>query len=204
MIEASASRVDTMTLDRLGVDASPYLLLLTGPAGAGKTAAAASWAASQKHPTTHLSLDDVRDFVRSGYANPEDGWTAEAQRQYELARTACCTLARLYISAGFNCVIDDVIFPNWRPVSYDAWRPELEGIPHKLVILLPDFSCLPDRNRGRRGHRQLTLTTLRTIYDMMLPWRDQGDFPVIETTGMSVAETVIAIQSQVDRTASRW
>lgn len=203
MIEASASRVDTMTLDPTGVSTSSYLLLLTGPAGAGKTAAAASWAASQRQPTIHLSLDDVRDFVRSGYANPEDGWTAEAQRQYELARTACCMLARLYISAGFNCVIDDVIFPRWRQVSYEAWCPELQGIVHQMVILLPDFDVLPSWNRRRRGHRQLTVKTLRTIYDMMLPWREQDEFPVIDTTGMSVEQTVKAIQSQVERRAFR-
>ena len=177
----------------------PFLLLVTGPAGAGKTTAAAAWAASQRHPTAHLSLDDVRDFVKSGYANPEDGWTIEAQRQYELARTACCMLARLYVSAGFNCVIDDVIFPRWREVSYEAWRPDLEGIPHQMVVLLPDFASLPDRNRGRRGHRELTVKTLRTIYDMMLPWREQDEFAVIDTSGLSVEETVKAIQSQVDR-----
>ena len=178
---------------------SPFLLLVTGPAGAGKTTAAATSAASQREPTAHLSLDDVRDFVKSGYANPEDGWTAEAQRQYELARTACCVLARLYIAAGFNCVVNDVIFPRWRQVSYEAWRPDLKGIPHQMVVLLPDFASLPDRNRGRRGHRKLTATTLRTIYDMMVPWREQDEFPVIDTSGMSVEETVQAIQSQLER-----
>jgi predicted kinase len=182
---------------------SPFLLLVTGPAGAGKTTAAAAWAASQQQPTVHFSLDDVRDFVKSGYANPEDGWTAEAQRQYELARTACCTLARLYITAGFNCVVDDVIFPRWQQVSYEAWRPDLEGIPHQMVVLLPDFAGLPDRNRGRRGHRELTVKTLRTIYDMMLPWREQDEFAVINTSDMSIEETVQVIQSQVDQAGKR-
>jgi len=62
--------------------------------------------APKHHITKHLVLPV---WFNQAPLDPEDGWTAEAQRQYELARTACCTLARLYISAGFNCVIDDVI-----------------------------------------------------------------------------------------------
>ena len=40
-------------------------LLITGPAGAGKTATADRWTRQQSRPAIHLSLDDVRDQVKS-------------------------------------------------------------------------------------------------------------------------------------------
>ncbi len=54
--------------------AQPFVLLITGPAGAGKSTAAAAWAARQTSPTAHISLDDVREFMVAGYADPRDGW----------------------------------------------------------------------------------------------------------------------------------
>jgi adenylate kinase family enzyme len=66
------------------------VLVLTGPAGAGKTTTAQAWAAAQAVPTAHVSLDRVRLQVQSGFADPQHGWTAETRRQYGLARGACC------------------------------------------------------------------------------------------------------------------
>src|SRR3990170_188183 len=87
------------------------VLLITGPTGAGKTTTARALAALQASPTIHICLDSVRESVRSGFADPLRGWTAEAARQYELALQACASVARLYVSNGFRCVIDDVFIP---------------------------------------------------------------------------------------------
>ncbi|MCZ9338735.1 ATP-binding protein, partial [Streptomyces sp. TRM76130] len=45
-------------------------VLLIGPAGAGKTSVAKYWADHRRVPTAHISLDDVREWVRSGFADP--------------------------------------------------------------------------------------------------------------------------------------
>jgi adenylylsulfate kinase-like enzyme len=74
----------------------PFVLLLSGPAGAGKTTVARAWASIQQRPTAHISLDDVRDFVKSGYAHPPDGWNAAVEQQHHLARQGCATLALNY------------------------------------------------------------------------------------------------------------
>ena len=190
-------------MNNLDENDRPFILLLTGPAGAGKTTAARAWASKQQRPTAHIPLDDVREFVKSGFANPPDGWHEEVGRQYRLARQGCATLAINYINAGFLCVIDDAIFPEWEEVNYAGWQELLAGAPHYLIVLFPDFEYLVQRNRQRSGNRLLSEAMLRVIYDLMLPWRDQDAVPVIDNSKLSIDETVEALEVEVGR-VRKW
>jgi adenylylsulfate kinase-like enzyme len=62
------------------------VVFITGPSGSGKSTIAVHVA--QRWPTTCalLDFDRVRTFVRSGYAEPAYGWSAECERQWSLAR----------------------------------------------------------------------------------------------------------------------
>lgn len=152
--------------------AQPFVLLITGPAGAGKSTAAAAWAARQTSPTAHISLDDVHEFMVAGYADPRDGWNDATQRQYELARLHRACIARSFVDEGVTCVIDDAIFPLWADVNYEGWKAELRNTPHLLIALLPDEVTVIHRNIQRHGRRLLAQDMLHVIYEMMKPWRD--------------------------------
>jgi chloramphenicol 3-O-phosphotransferase len=171
-----------------------FVLLITGPAGAGKSAAAEAWAVSQARPTAHIELDVVREFVRSGWADPQDGWSPETNWQYTIARRQCADMARRYVAEGITCVIDDAIFPLWESVNYAGWSELLHGTPHCMVVLLPSYAAITARNSQRQGRRLLAPTMLRTIYDMMLPWREQSDFPIVESSTLTVAEVTKELQ----------
>lgn len=175
-----------------------FVLLITGPAGAGKSAAAAAWAASQTRPAAHVSLDVVREFVVAGFADPRDGWSAETDWQYRIARSNCAAMARRYVSAGITCVIDDAIFPAWERVDYAGWAQELGDTPHELIVLMPSFEVVAERNARRSGRRLLSSDLLRTIYDMMRPWLEQHRFAVIADSTNSVEGTALAIQRAVE------
>src|SRR5690606_33563038 len=54
-----------------GPSGTAIAVLLIGPAGAGKTSVAKYWADHRRMPTAHISLDDVREWVRSGFADPQ-------------------------------------------------------------------------------------------------------------------------------------
>ncbi len=62
------------------------ILLITGPAGAGKTSTASEWASNSDKTCAHLPLDLFRKLVKSDYRDPRQGWNDEAQRQLDIAR----------------------------------------------------------------------------------------------------------------------
>ncbi|MFD9423540.1 MULTISPECIES: AAA family ATPase [unclassified Streptomyces] len=101
------------------------MLLITGPAGAGKSTLADAWARGRPTPTVHISLDDVRDWVKSGYANPEDGWDELSERQYTVARRCVALAVHEYARIGYGCVVDDAVFPGMIKIIHDrmsGWR----------------------------------------------------------------------------------
>ena len=171
------------------------LLLLSGPAGAGKTTIADAWARRQARPTLHLSLDDLRERVKSGYANPEHGTSSAMLDQLDLARAGCALLARLYHARGYGCVIDDVIFPHWPPASYAHWQRVLGETPHRLVVLLPSLDAILVRNQERSGHRRLQERTLRIICERMTPWREVEGVTILDNTALSVKETAVRLDT---------
>jgi len=173
----------------------PHLLLVTGPAAAGKTSAADAWAQRQEAPAARISIDDIRDQLKSGYANPEDGWNSATEEQYHLARRQAAAMARTYLDAGYGCVIDDAIFPSWPAVSHRGWKDELR-LPHDLVVLLPSFDAVVARNAKRSGHRRLRRETLRIIYHAMQGWRNFA-VPIIDNTSLTPEETARAIEESL-------
>ncbi|HEX8730155.1 MAG TPA: AAA family ATPase [Ktedonobacterales bacterium] len=184
------------------MDSDPFILLVSGPAGAGKSAAADVWARSRPGYTAHIELDNVRECIKGGYADPRDGWSPDVDWQYRMTRANCADMARRYVSEGITCVIDDAIFPLWEDVNYAGWSQLLGAIPHQLIILLPDFETILARNARRSGSRLLSPEMLRVIYDMMLPWCDQHSYPVIDTSQLSIAQTAQRIQSALDERSS--
>jgi hypothetical protein len=107
-------------------------------------------------------------IVRQGYANPEDGSSLEVAGQDDLARSSVADMAR-------------------------RWRSALGSVTYSLLVLLPTFDAIRERNKLRDGHRRLREETLRTIYDDMLPWR-QRRVSVIDNTKLTVSETVALIE----------
>ena len=170
------------------------ILLITGPAGAGKSSVAEAWAASRDFGCAQLSLDTFREFVKTGYHDPRNGWNDEAQRQLDLARSNMAAVAMNYLSSDIQVVIDDAVFPNWEAVGLDGWNEALPGIDIDLVVLMPDWSVVLERNAGRDDQRRVPEDILRVIYDDMAGWRDRAGVSVIDNSGMTVAETVVAVE----------
>jgi len=123
-----------------------YVLLVGGPAGAGKTTAAHAWASVQDEPTAN----------------------------------------------GFNCVIDDGMFAGRVLARYELWAQLLGGIRHHLVILLPSLATCLERNAERSGLKRLDEDLIRRFHARSAEWTGAG-VPVIDTSSMSVGDTVAAI-----------
>src|SRR5205814_8153749 len=91
--------------------------LISGAPGAGKSTI--SIALCRRFPlAVHIPVDDIRDWVRSGFSSPIE-WTAETDRQFALARRGAARVAADYADAGFVAVLDDAVRESHRGQSTD-------------------------------------------------------------------------------------
>ncbi|WP_454367330.1 Pro-rich N-terminal domain-containing protein [Streptomyces ambofaciens] len=162
-------------------------VLLIGPAGAGKTSVAKYWADHRRVPTAHISLDDVREWVRSGFADPQTGWNEHSEAQYRLARRTCGFSARNFLANGISCILDDAVFPDRPVVGLGGWKRHV-GPGLLPVVLLPGLDIVLERNAERSGNRRLTDEEVARIHGRMAGWYGSG-LPIIDNSQLDIPET---------------
>ncbi|ANS63899.1 secreted protein [Streptomyces lincolnensis] len=167
--------------------ATTLAVLLIGPAGAGKTSVAKYWADHRRVPTAHISLDDVREWVRSGFADPQSGWNDHSEAQYRLARRTCGFAARNFLANGISCILDDAVFPDRPVVGLGGWKRHV-GPGLLPVVLLPGLEIVLERNAERSGNRRLTDEEVARIHGRMAGWYGSG-LPIIDNSQMDVPQT---------------
>jgi hypothetical protein len=128
--------------------------------------------------------------VISWFRNREQEWNYETQRQLGLARSSIVSVAKNYLEDGFEVVIDDAVFPNWAEVGIEHWTGELSPIEINLVVLIPNWDLVLKRNSQRQSDRKLSESTLRAIYDDMVGWRDKNYVAIIDSSNLTVSETI--------------
>ncbi|MEU1502948.1 Pro-rich N-terminal domain-containing protein [Streptomyces sp. NPDC005732] len=177
--------------------ATTLAVLLIGPAGAGKTSVAKYWADHRRVPTAHISLDDVREWVRSGFADPQSGWNDHSEAQYRLARRTCGFAARNFLANGISCVLDDAVFPDRPVVGLGGWKRHV-GPGLLPVVLLPGLEIVLERNAERSGNRRLSDEEVARIHGRMAGWYGSG-LPIIDNSQLDVAATARVLDDVLAR-----
>ncbi|WP_255954393.1 ATP-binding protein [Streptomyces odontomachi] len=172
-------------------------VLLIGPAGAGKTSVARYWAERRRVPTAHISLDDVREWVRSGFADPQSGWNDNSEAQYRLARRTCGFAARNFLANGISCILDDAVFPDRPVVGLGGWKRHV-GPGLLPIVLLPGLEIVLERNAERRGNRRLSDEEVARIHGRMAGWYGSG-LPIIDNSQLDIAETARVLDDVLAR-----
>ncbi|WJV50035.1 AAA family ATPase [Streptomyces flavofungini] len=172
---------------RADTGSTTLAVLLIGPAGAGKTSVAKFWAEHRRVPTSHISLDDVREWVRSGFADPQAGWNDHSEAQYRLARRTCGFAARNFLANGISCILDDAVFPDRPVVGLGGWKRHV-GPGLLPVVLLPGLEVVLERNAQRSGNRRLTDEEVARIHGRMAGWYGSG-LPIIDNSQLDVPAT---------------
>ncbi|MFI2414191.1 Pro-rich N-terminal domain-containing protein [Streptomyces sp. NPDC018947] len=172
-------------------------VLLIGPAGAGKTSVAKYWADHRRVPTAHISLDDVREWVRSGFADPQSGWNENSEAQYRLARRTCGFSARNFLANGISCILDDAVFPDRPVVGLGGWKRHV-GPGLLPVVLLPGLDIVLERNAERSGNRRLTDEEVARIHGRMAGWYGSG-LPIIDNSQLDIPETARVLDEVLSR-----
>lgn len=177
--------------------ATTLAVLLIGPAGAGKTSVAKHWADHRRVPTAHISLDDVREWVRSGFADPQSGWNDHSEAQYRLARRTCGFAARNFLANGISCILDDAVFPDRPVVGLGGWKRHV-GPGLLPVVLLPGLDIVLERNAERSGNRRLTDEEVARIHGRMAGWYGSG-LPIIDNSQLDIPETARVLDEILTR-----
>ena len=180
-----------------GAAPGPIAVLLIGAAGAGKTTLARHWADHRATPTAHISLDDVREWVRSGFADPQAGWNENSEAQYRLARRTCGFAARNFLANGVSCIIDDAVFPDRPAVGLGGWKRHV-GPGLLPVVLLPGLEIVLSRNAERSGNRRLSDEEVARIHGRMAGWYGSG-LPIIDNSHLDVEAASAALDRVVTR-----
>ncbi|MEU3599240.1 AAA family ATPase [Streptomyces sp. NPDC006798] len=180
-----------------GTGATMLAVLLIGPAGAGKTTVARHWATRRRVPTAHISLDDVREWVCSGFADPQTGWNENSEAQYRLARRTCGFAARNFLANGISCILDDAVFPDRPVVGLGGWKRHV-GPGLLPVVLLPGLETVLERNAERTGNRRLADEEVAGIHGRMAGWYGSG-LPIIDNTKYDVETTARVLDETLAR-----
>lgn len=166
------------------------LLLVTGPAGAGKTTTADSWASSHEETAAHVSHDDIGLFVRSGFVSGADAHRdPEGWRQWRLGADICAAAARAYAGAGIHCAVDTYLLPHTRQL----WTA-VDDLCPLVVVLLPDVEVAVERNARREGWG-VPEDAVRANHAAMRRWYEVPDALVLDTSRLSLADVVRAIRA---------
>ncbi|MFJ2673192.1 AAA family ATPase [Streptomyces sp. NPDC087525] len=180
-----------------GTGAATLAVLLIGPAGAGKTTVARHWAMSRRVPTAHISLDDVREWVCSGFADPQSGWNDHSEAQYRLARRTCGFAARNFLANSISCILDDAVFPDRPVVGLGGWKRHV-GPGLLPVVLLPGLEIVLERNAERSGNRRLSDEEVASIHGRMAGWYGSG-LPIIDNSKYDVETTARVLDDVLAR-----
>jgi predicted kinase len=173
----------------------PAIWLVSGAPGAGKSAV--SNALCRRFPlAVHIPVDDIRDWVRSGFASPVE-WTAETGRQFALARRGAARLAADYANAGFVVVLDDVV----RESDLHQYTDYLGGTNLRKVLLNPSLETVLARNAAP-GRKSFDANVLEAACRGLHPLLRTENTPehgwiVVDSTTLDIDQTVDAIMRAV-------
>jgi predicted kinase len=159
------------------------IALFGGPAGAGKSTLARAWCATRPR-AAHIELDEIRRLIVSGLADPQkEGHLQE--EQYQLSVAATCSLTRTFGDRGYDVAIDDVFEPH----AFERyWQSQLDGLPWKLLIVLPSLDATLARSAQRE--KQVLEDHTRAQHARCATWPSENQ---IDTTDLNVQQSLALV-----------
>lgn len=171
------------------------IVFLTGAPASGKTTIA-RMLAKDSPKSIHIPVDQLREMMVSGIHLPGGGgWSDEATRQFQWARTSTGYMANLYASNGVDAFIDDVCVPQFFADQY----AELFKNPAALrVLLMPSKDALIERLKKRAGpYDTHMMAAIPLIYEYLEPMPKDG-WIVLDSSEWSVEQTFQEVLKRID------
>jgi chloramphenicol 3-O-phosphotransferase len=171
------------------------VLLLAGPAGAGKSTLARAWCHTRL-VAAHVQLDSVRELLVQGLVDPRAVGQSGQVGQWQASVAATCALVRSFAQSGIDVAVDDVLLP---ADAEEVWLPLLNGLAMQLVVVLP---CLDEvLARGCRRDKHVPGHLVRAQHVGSARWPSHRH---LGTTGQTVQESVDALLERLTAPAAQW
>jgi chloramphenicol 3-O-phosphotransferase len=174
---------------------SAQVLLLAGPAGAGKSTLARAWCHTPP-VAAHVQLDSVRELLVQGLVDPRAVGQSGQAEQWRASVAATCALVRSFAESGIDVAVDDVLLPT---DAEGVWLPLFTSLAMRLVVVLPSLD--ESLARGRRRDKHVPGHLVRAQYAGSARWPRQRH---LDTTGQTVEESVNALLERPSTTAAAW
>jgi predicted kinase len=121
-----------------------FILIVSGPPGAGKSTVARRLAQTWDGLAVHIPTDAFYSAILSGYVAP---WLAESHQQNITVTQAIAAAASAYAAGGYAVMLDGVVGPwfleRYREAAAGA------GVELSYVVLRPDRATAVVRARER-------------------------------------------------------
>jgi len=161
----------------------PFICLITGPAGSGKSSASKALA-SKFERSAVIEVDNIREMVKGGYVKP---WphNDEVDLQLSLSVKNACDMANNFIEKGFSVFIDDVVGRK----LLEQYSSLLQNKNFKVFLLMPSLESLLIRFDGRGGSKDLRDRTIE-LHKNFSEKQDKFNWYVIDSSYQTLDETV--------------
>ncbi|CAM5355274.1 ATP-binding protein OS=Streptomyces griseomycini OX=66895 GN=FHS37_004658 PE=4 SV=1 [Streptomyces griseomycini] len=127
----------------------------------------------------------MREWVRSGFADPQTGWNDNSEAQYRLARRTCGFAARNFLANGNSRILDDAVFPTARSSAWAAGAARGPGLPPVSSCRAWTSSWSATRNAPASA---ASATRIGRIHGRIAGWYGCG-LPIIDNSQPNIPET---------------
>ncbi len=174
---------------------APFLLILTGPPGAGKTTTA-TLVAERFTPSVVIEADALWAHVVRGFIEP---WEVATDGQNQtLVRASLAAAARL-ASAGYATVLSGHVGPWFLEVVRDEFARLT--VPVAYVVLRPSLevclvNCVERQDKAQHAGALSDENVIRRLYES---YCELGDFErhVFDTSDLTLDESALQLVSEL-------
>jgi 2-phosphoglycerate kinase len=135
-----------------------FIILIIGPAGAGKSTVSKMLATKFKQ-SVFIEVDKLRHMVKSGHIAP---WLKEGKKELTLSTKNAVSLAQNFIKEKYDVIIEDVVMEGPRLNMYLKLSKKSKV---NIILLLPSRNTIKYRDKLRKKEYQMGKRAL-SLHDM--------------------------------------
>ncbi len=169
---------------------SHFVILITGPMGAGKSSVSNALAKKFERSAV-IEVDKLRGMIKEGYVMPSP-YTEESALQLSLSVKNACDIANNFLEKGFNVIIDGIVGRK----LLEQYSNFLKGKNFKAFLLLPSPEALLARFDDRGSYEELRERTTE-LHKIFSEKRDQLNLQTLDSSDQTLEETVDEIYKSI-------